>query len=200
VGRGLAAYPAGWKIPVLLANHGCNFGWRNVKLCHTDRIEDQPHGVVLSAKDDGVSDTGKTLDAIKNSKQGVVREINGIVPGIGRTQRNDRQHIRRHFFDSYTLANDFVRQLRFGETLPVLCLDLRDIHIGSDFKREPHRHVPIVCARGVVVKKVIDTGKLDFYRTCDCFRDNFCAGTGIVRFNLHHRWRDLRKLRNRQVL
>src|SRR5688500_19577482 len=48
----------------------------------------------------------------------------------------------------------------FGETLPVLCLHLGDIHVSTNFEREPHRHVAIVRARGIVVKKIIDTGKL----------------------------------------
>ena len=199
-GRGFAAYPPGWEIPILLANHGRNFGRRDIELSHADRIEDQPHRIILRTEDDGVADTRDSFDVVENAKQGIVREKNSLMPGIGRGQHDDRQQIRRRLFYGYTLADDFIGQLGFGKALPVLGLDLRDIHVSANLEREPHRHVPIVCAGGVVIEEIVDTGKLHLDRSRHRFCDNFRACTGIVRIDLHHRWRDLRKLRNRQLL
>ena len=37
---GLAPYPSGWEVPILLADNGRNFGRSEVELGHADGIED----------------------------------------------------------------------------------------------------------------------------------------------------------------
>ncbi len=104
------------------------------------------------------------------------------------------------FFTVMPLPNDFVGQLGLGKALPVLRLDLCDIDIGADLEREPHRHVPIVRAGGIVIQEVIDAGELHLDRARHGFGDDFRARPGIIGIDLHHGRRDLRKLRDGQSM
>ena len=120
--------------------------------------------------------------------------------GIGGTQRNHRQQVGRCFFYGNTLPHHFVRQLRLGKPLPILRLNLRNIHIGANFERKLHGHMAIVRTGRFVVQQIINTGKLHLDGSRYRFRHDFRTGTGVIRINLHHGGSNLRKLRNRQLL
>ncbi len=118
---------------------------------------------------------------------------------ISRANGHNQQQIRRGFFDGYSLANNFVRQLWFGQLFSVLRLNLRNIDICSNFKRQLHCHVAIVCTGRFVIQQIINTRQLYFNRAGNCFRNYICTGTRIVRINLYNRWRNFRKLGNRKI-
>ena len=118
--------------------------------------------------------------------------------GITGTERDDRQKIRRHFFHTDALPDDFRGKLRLSQFLPVLSLHLRDVDVGSDLKRQLDRHVAVIGAGGIVVEEIIDSRQLHLDRPCHRIRDHFGAGAGIVGINLNDRRRDFWKLRDRQ--
>jgi hypothetical protein len=122
------------------------------------------------------------------------------VAGIGRLQHDDRNKIRGQLLHGYTLPDDFRRQLRFRELFTVLGLDLGDVRVGADLKRQLDGHMPIVTAGGIEIEQVVDAGERDLDRPGDRFRCDFRAGTGIIRIDLNDRWGNLWKLGDRQEL
>ena len=167
---------------------------------HANRIEDQPHAVVLLPEHRRVTDARQALDVVEDTQRDKVREKKGILLRIVRLHDHDGQEVRRHFLDRDPLPHDFRRQLWLGQFLAILGLDLCDIDVGPDLEREPDAHVPIVRTRRIEVEKVVDAGKLQFDRARHGFRHDLRTGSRIIGLNLHHRRRDFRKLRDGQGL
>ncbi len=163
---------------------------------HPDRVQDQPHTVVLLTEHVGVPHAFKPLDIIHHAENGIVREKDGVVSGIAGTQSHDRQQIRGYFFHRDALANDLIRDLRFRQLFAVLCLDLGNIHVRPDLEREPDGHVAIVGAGGVVVEEIVNAGELHFDGARHRIRYHLRARAGIVGIDLDHRRRNFRKLSN----
>ncbi len=184
----------------MLADDGGNIARREIQLGHLQRIEDDPHAVVLLAEHQRVSDTLDSLQIIDDPQRGVVGEKDRIVPRIGRLERHHQHQIGGHLLDRNALPDHFRRKLRLRQFFSILGLDLGDIGIGSDFKRELDRHMSVVAARRLVVEQIVHAGKRHLNRTSDRFRCHFRAGTGIVRIDLDHRRSDFRELRDRQKL
>ena len=170
------------------------------KLRHPGRVQDQAHRVILSAEDHGVSDAMQSFEIVDHVEERIVGDKDGVFRGIAGAKRDDRQQVRRHFLDRNALADNFGRQLGLRQLLAVLGLYLRDVHICPNLERELDGHVPVICAGGIVVEKVIDSGKLHFDRARDGIRDYFRARTWIVRLNLDNGRRDFRKLSDGQTV
>ena len=157
-GGRLPPHHAGRKVPILLADNIRNVSRCKAQLRHPDRVQNQPHTIVLLSKHVGVAHAFEPFDIVDHSENGIVGEKDGVVSRIAGAKGNDRQQVRRYFLHANTLADDFRRQLRFCQLFTVLSLNLRDIHVRSDLEREPDGHVAIVGARRVVVKEIVDTG------------------------------------------
>ena len=104
----------------------------------------------------------------------------------------------REFLDRDALTNDFRRELRLCQLLPVLGLDLRDVDVGADLERQPEGHVAVIGAGRVVVEEIVDAGNLQLNDAGNGIGHGLSAGTGVIGVDLDDRRRYLGKLRDGQ--
>ena len=102
---------------------------------HEQRIEDNPHAVILLPKHERISNAFDPFQIIDQTERRVVRQKDGVMSGIGRFERDDHHQIRRQLLDRDALTNDFRRQLRLSKLLSILRLHLRDVRIRPNFER-----------------------------------------------------------------
>ena len=65
---------AGGKIPILFAHDVRDIRRRQTELRHANRIEDQPHAVVLLSEHRRVTDARQALDVVEDAQRDKVRE------------------------------------------------------------------------------------------------------------------------------
>ena len=184
----------------MLPHHRDDIRRDEIQLSHADRVENQPHAVVLLPEYQRVPHTGQTFDVVDDAKDGEIGQGKRVLLRIAGLQHHDREEVRGHLLDGDPLADHLRRELRFGQLLPILCLHLCDIDVGPDLKRQPDRQVTVIGARRVEIEEIINAGELQFDGARDRLRDHLGAGAGIVGFDLHHGRRDRRELRDRQGL
>ena len=137
---------------------------RQTELRHANRIEDQPHAVVLLPEHRRVTDARQALDVVEDAQRDKVREKKASCCGSSDCMTMTARRSGDIFLTVIPLPHDFRRQLWLGQFLAILGLDLCDIDVGPDLEREPDAHVPIVRTRRIEVEKVVDAGKLQFDR------------------------------------
>ena len=117
---------------------------------------------------------------------------------IRRQYGNKTQNVRRTPFNADPLTLNLFRQ--FGQSLlnSVLHLNLRQIGVGSDGKRNRQTVAPRVFGSRTHIQHVFHAVDFFLQRNTDGICQHFCAGTGIVRRNGNFRRRNFRIQRNRQ--
>ncbi len=191
---------SGRIVAILFADDPGDIARRQLQLRHQQRIQDDPHAVILLPEHERVADAPDPFQIVDQPERSVVRQEHRVMPRISRLQRDDHHKIRRQLFDGNALTDDVRGKLRFGEFFAVLRLHLSDIRIGADFEGELDRDMAVIAAGRFVVEQIVDAGKRHLDRTRHGFCRDFRTCAGIVGIDLDDRRRDLRELRDRQKL
>ena len=93
----------------MFADHIGNISRRQIELGHANRVQHQPHAVVLCAEDQGIPDTGQSFKVIDDLQDGIIGEKERIVSWVFGFQREHGEKIRRLLFDGDALAYDLWR-------------------------------------------------------------------------------------------
>ncbi len=163
------------------------------------RIEPDPHGVLAGAEDHHVADTRQARELILQPDGGVIGEIEAVVAGVGRAQRDDLQDRRRLLLHIDALHLDRLRQRGQCRRHAVLHQHLREIQIGADVERYCQRVAAVVGSVRLHVDHALDAVDLLLDRQCDCVDHGPRAGARIAGRDLDGRRRDIGILRHRQA-
>ena len=198
--RRLGAYLAGGILIVLGGDGLRDIGRGHAELRHFRRIEPHAHRVVARAEDRHIGDTRDALELVEDVDRRVVAEIERIVAGIIRCQRDHQQDVGRSLLRNDTgLAHD-IGQARERDGDPVVDVDHRLVAVRAHLERAVDRQRAVGRRRRAEVDQVLDTRKLLLDRRGDGERQRLGAGAGIVGRDHDRRRRDFRILRHRQHL
>jgi hypothetical protein len=130
---------AGGNLDVLLANHAHDVGRRQPPRRQPIGIQPDAHAVLAAAEHLHVTDAINAAQLVAHLQECVVGQIQHVVAFVGRYQVDDHQEVRVRLLGGDADALHFDRQprLRLGDT--ILHLDLRDVRIGAERKREGQR-------------------------------------------------------------
>ena len=96
------------------------------------RVEPDPHRIVAATEHLDLAHARDPPDDVLDLEQGVVPQVNHVVPVVGRDQVHHHDEVGRALDRGDARLAHFLRQpgQRLGH--PVLHLDLRQVHVGAD--------------------------------------------------------------------
>ena len=196
-GRRLSQF-AGGHLDVLLCDRGLDVGCGDAEGGELVRVEPYAHRVPPLTEDAHVAGTREPLQRIDELQIGIVAEGDEIDRSVRRSEVDPQQDVGVFLGDDDTGLVDDGRQLRRRLGDAVLDIDRGSVDRIADIERDGDGRAAVIGAdrRHIgharhAIDLLLERGR---YRV----GDDLGAGAGVGGSDNHLRWRDIRKLRDRQ--
>ena len=164
------------------------------QLCEQVRLDPNAHCVIARAKQSHLADAWDAIQRVVDIDVRVVREKQRVVR-LSRRKDRDRKHRQAcRLAHVQTEIVDIGRQIRLRLGHAVLHVDLIDVRVRIDVKRDGQCHGAVVRICRLHVEHVVDTAHLLFERSRNRLFDGHSIGAGVSRVNDDLRWHDVGKL------
>ena len=171
-----------------------NFGNGDAKLGQLVRLDPAAHGILAGSKDRHAGNARYARQLVVQIDVRIVGQKNVVVSPFRRKEIDQHERGGCGFLYRDSVVDDVNGQLRIRLVGTHLSQDLICARIGLDIEVGGQRHLTVVGVVGIHVVHVVHAAHLLFDRRGHGLLDGLSIGSGISRFHLNFRWRDVGEL------